>query len=226
MAAGSKSSNDRSSRRNPDNALDCKAPEPPDDMEVVDSIDRHLAHLDAMMCAINGDGFESFVGMRRDLQADYLWACEEKVQLLRMMWREQLAAESTATSAIDLAKNSMTRQVAPLAADSAATAPNAHVEPEVCARLTMYQVPSGYMSPTVEAGDLVEIDTAVGDFDGDGVYLVGFAEGDPALRRIQRIGPGVLRVHCDSTSHAKDDVADGDICILGRATRAMCVKAI
>src|SRR5258706_11224276 len=57
-------------------------------------------------------------------------------------------------------------------------------------RFTVYQVPSDYMAPTLQPGDLVEIDTAITRADRDGLFLIGFDCGDPALRRLQLLPGG------------------------------------
>jgi phage repressor protein C with HTH and peptisase S24 domain len=94
-------------------------------------------------------------------------------------------------------------------------------------RFTVYEVPSDYMSPTMQPGDLVEIDSTVTRAHADGVYLVAFPAGMPALRRIQALlGNNRVRVVCDQDPAAADECDSKDLRILGRATRAMNVRQL
>jgi|GEM_PF-1752990 len=91
-------------------------------------------------------------------------------------------------------------------------------------RFICYEVPSDYMRPSFEPGDRVEIDTSITQAKQDGVYLLAFPLGEPALRRIQvMIFTGRLRVYCDrdagSPTVASDEYMPSDIVILGRARR-------
>lgn len=92
-------------------------------------------------------------------------------------------------------------------------------------RFAIYEVPSDYMRPTFEPSDLVEIDTTVTRVGGDGVYLLKFPFGEPALRRIQTIitAPGRVRVYCDRDAGTPnvEECDERQLVILGRATRAL-----
>ena len=104
-----------------------------------------------------------------------------------------------------------------------------HSKPE--RRFAIYEVPSDYMRPTFEPGDLVEIDTSVTRAQFDGVYLLAFPTGEPALRRVTVLltKPGCVLVYCDrnaSTAHVDDEYDESQLTILGRATRAMNVRGL
>lgn len=89
-------------------------------------------------------------------------------------------------------------------------------------RLMVYEVPSDYMAPTMQPGDLVEIDSTVTRAHANGIYLVVFPTGKPALRRVQVLMcSNRVRVYCDRDPTAADECDSKDLRILGRATRAM-----
>jgi phage repressor protein C with HTH and peptisase S24 domain len=96
-----------------------------------------------------------------------------------------------------------------------------HSKPE--RRFAIYEVPSDYMAPTFQPDELVEIDTTVTRAHADGVYLIDFSHGEPALRRVQVIPGGRVRVYCDrdaGTPHV-EECDERRLAILGRATRAL-----
>lgn len=102
-----------------------------------------------------------------------------------------------------------------------------HKRAEPKKRFTVYEVPSDYMLPTMQPGDLIEIDTIVASVDADGIYLVDFPAGMPALRRVQvLLGSKRVRVSCDRSPAAADECESKDLRILGRATRSMNVRQL
>ncbi len=92
-------------------------------------------------------------------------------------------------------------------------------------RFVPYVVPSDYMSPTLEAGDVVEIDTSITAIGQDGIYLFEFSTGEPALRRAQVVlgAAPSLRVwlSTDCAPECRDEMECRSIRVLGRAIRAM-----
>lgn len=98
------------------------------------------------------------------------------------------------------------------------------ITPVVDRRFVIYQVPSDYMDPTLRPGDLVEIDTTVTRADRDGLFLIDFERGDPALRRVQLLPGGRARISCDKTSDSQEVIERTKLRVLGHATRAMCEK--
>ena len=107
-------------------------------------------------------------------------------------------------------------------------------------RFIIHEVESGDMSPTVEAGDLAEIDTTITMLprtgrvvnEVDGVYLLAFPNGNPALRRIRSSptdGHGLVRVYCDRDAGRRDSidiVEEHRLKIIGRATRVMNIRRV
>jgi phage repressor protein C with HTH and peptisase S24 domain len=86
-------------------------------------------------------------------------------------------------------------------------------------RTFFFQVASDYMIPTFEPGDGAEIDTADAQPHRDGIYLMAFPNGQPALRRIQITMTGRARVFTDQRPEDYEEVDVGDLQIIGRATR-------
>lgn len=100
-------------------------------------------------------------------------------------------------------------------------------EAPACARFTIHEVPSDYMAPTLQPGDLVEIDSAVTRAHDDGIYLVALPAGNSVLRRIQvLLDDDQVRVFCDRDPFEYEECHNKDIRILGRATRAMNVRQL
>lgn len=90
-------------------------------------------------------------------------------------------------------------------------------------RFIAYEVPSDYMAPTLQPGDLVEIDTTVTRARDNGVYLIGFPAGEPMLRRVQVLLDGLARVYCDRDMGTPQvDVCDEqELTVIGRAVRVL-----
>lgn len=93
-------------------------------------------------------------------------------------------------------------------------------------RYQTYIVPSDYMAPTLQSGDLAEIDTAVAQVQSDGIYLLAFPTGDPALRRVQIMTSGRARISCDRTPQDVEQLDSKELRVLGRAIRALCGHSI
>ena len=88
-------------------------------------------------------------------------------------------------------------------------------------RFETYMVSSDYMSLTFNAGDFVQIDTAVQRVDQDGIHMVNFKGGEPALRRIQTIPGRRLRVWTDKSPELADVVECIAVSVRGRACRVL-----
>lgn len=90
-------------------------------------------------------------------------------------------------------------------------------------RFDLYEVPSDYMAPTFQPDDLVAIDTTVTRAHSDGIYLIAFPVGKRALRRVQLIPGGRVRVYCDrdvGTPYV-EECDEREVPILGRAIRVL-----
>jgi hypothetical protein len=85
-------------------------------------------------------------------------------------------------------------------------------------RFIPYQSPSNYMEPSLSAGDLAQIDT-VDVRVNEGIYLLAFPDGEPALRRLQRLPSGMVRVSCDNTPDHADECELAELRVMGRATK-------
>lgn len=88
-------------------------------------------------------------------------------------------------------------------------------------RFIAYEVPSDYMAPTLQPGDLVEIDTAVTRARDNGVYLISFPAGEPMLRRVQALLDGRAQVYCDRDMDTPQVEVCGEreLTVIGRAVR-------
>ena len=96
-------------------------------------------------------------------------------------------------------------------------------EQEPGRRFDLYEVPSDYMAPTFQPDDLVAIDTTVTRAHSDGIYLISFPVGKRALRRVQVISGGRVRVYCDrdvGTPYV-EECDERELTILGRAIRVL-----
>lgn len=118
-----------------------------------------------------------------------------------------------------------------------------------CERYGSFTVPSDSWRPEFEPGDIAEIDTHIVTFWREGYYLVRYPaiEGSPGagprsldgpqpemltLRWIQRDGPGRLKLWLNlaharlRTEALREDVADGEVPIVGFAIRLMRVHRV
>lgn len=91
----------------------------------------------------------------------------------------------------------------------------------------VYRVPSDYMRPVFEPGDVIEIDTSVTQFERDGYYLLHFPMSAPHIRRLDADMRGGLIIS-DGRGHlercSKADVPT--VQIIGRAVRRMRIDRI
>lgn len=98
--------------------------------------------------------------------------------------------------------------------------------PNLARRFVVHQVASGYMAPTLNAGDLVEIDTLEESPNADAVYLIALPFGEPALRRLQVLPQNNVRVTCDAAPDDGEVVERSQIRVLGKAHRALCGRIL
>ena len=92
-------------------------------------------------------------------------------------------------------------------------------------RLLTLFVPGDYMSPTIKAGDAVEVDTTISKWVADGVYLLNIA-GQPALRHVQRSANGRFSVWQSSSKDLQESVPKEQLAILGRAVKVWSGKLV
>lgn len=98
-------------------------------------------------------------------------------------------------------------------------------EPRRC--FNLHEVASDYMVPTFQSGDLVAIDESITYIHADGVYLLGFPFGEPALRRVQVLfGSDRVRVYCDRDAGTPyvEECDRRELRVLGRAVRALSAR--
>jgi hypothetical protein len=121
--------------------------------------------------------------------------------------------------------------VAPLTSDFSITlpveAPMLALRVTGIANLTIVSVDESCMAPTFSIGDYVWLDLGFKKFDRDGVYALRMHDDATALRRIQRLPNGDLRVSADDPVYAAQIYSDGDpsdLRIVGKAVG--CIRQI
>jgi Peptidase S24-like len=121
--------------------------------------------------------------------------------------------------------------VAPVTSDFSMTlpveAPTLALRVTGIANLVIVSVDEPSMAPTFSIGDYVWLDLGVKKFDRDGVYAFRIHDGATALRRIQRLPNGDLRVSTDDPVYAPQIYPDGDpsdLRIVGKAVG--CIRQI
>lgn len=84
--------------------------------------------------------------------------------------------------------------------------------------VAMIAVTGDSMTPTLESGAMVIVDTAVSTVDADAIYVVRIS-GSDFIKRFQRIPGGKLLMISDNPKYREMEVdpAEGDFSVLGRA---------
>ena len=85
-------------------------------------------------------------------------------------------------------------------------------------RIEVFRAQSGNMAPTIDAGDIVEIDRTCSAITNDGIFVFE-AAGALAVRRVQRLPGGYARVSSDAAPHVTELVEREAVRVLGRVAR-------
>lgn len=92
--------------------------------------------------------------------------------------------------------------------------------------LSMITVPTDSMSPTIEKGDVVFIDTNVDYYDGEGIYIFA-AENEVYIKRLQKVPGGIYKALSDNKAYDPFEINQNifdSIKVLGKFVRVLPIN--
>lgn len=99
---------------------------------------------------------------------------------------------------------------------------------KTAAGISIVNVPTDSMEPTIRKGDIVFLDTNINAYHGDGIYAF-MIDGALFIKRVQKLIGGGYRLHSDNKDYDPQDISD-DLCqtahFIGRFIRTVHIDVV
>ena len=99
---------------------------------------------------------------------------------------------------------------------------------KTAAGISIVNVPTDSMEPTIRKGDIVFLDTNINAYHGDGIYAF-MIDGALFIKRVQKLVGGGYRLHSDNKDYDPQDISD-DLCqtahFIGRFIRTVHIDVV